>query len=270
MKFFMEGVMKYKIYVFALLISAAFFASQQTAIANDHPTKNFLFASPQKTVDSSLVPSDNPIEQPTYRNAWGLDILVSNDGFGLGTFYRREFSEDLFGFGMFSISESKDEREIERYDPNYYYNGRTYVPGKLQRFLVLPLTFGVQYRLFREDIADNFRPFVNAGVGPTMIFSAPFADVTRNVNGDVNVTQIEFFKSLGRGQAHYTASGFIGFGANFGTEKANVFGVNFRYYFTYLFGDGLPSLFNTSTGELAARKKEFGGFFITLNVGMAY
>jgi hypothetical protein len=211
-------------------------------------------------------------EQPSepLRNAWGLDVLVSNDGFGLGVFYRREYSEDLSGFGMFSISESKDEREFEQLDPYYYYNGRTYTPGKLRRFLVMPLMFGAQYRLFREDIVDNFRPFVNAGVGPTMIFSAPFAEVTPSATGYPQTTQIEFFKSLGRGQAHYTASAFIGVGANFGSEKSSVLGVNFRYYFTYLFGDGLPSLYDPATGYLAATKKSFGGFFITLNIGMAY
>jgi len=255
--------------VFPVAIFSALLATAQTSFADENLTKSILlFSTPQRTADSSLVTSDNPVEQPTYRNAWGLDILVSNDGFGLGTFYRREFTEDLFGFGMFSISESKDDREFEQYNP--YYPSQSVIPGKLQRFLVMPLTFGVQYRLFREDITDNFRPFVNAGAGPTMIFSAPFADVTKDASGKINATQIEFFKSLGKGQAHYTASAFIGIGANFGTEKANVFGVNFRYYFTYLLGDGLPSLYNTATGELAATKKDFGGFFITLNVGMAY
>ena len=47
-------------------------------------------------------------------------------------------------------------------------------------------------------------------------------------------------------------------------------GVNFRYYFTYLFGDGLPSRFNDTNGEVAATKKSFGGFFITFNIGMGY
>jgi hypothetical protein len=232
----------------------------------------------QRSVVFSPVPTDSTLvelqehtaELAPLRNAWGLDILVSNDGFGLGTFYRREFTEDLFGFAMLSISESKDDREFEQYDPYYYYNGRTYVPGKLNRFLVMPLTLGIQRRLFREDIADNFRPFINAGAGPTMILSAPFAELSKSPTGLIQVNQIEFFKSLGRGQAHYTLSAFIGAGANFGSEKSNVFGVNFRYYFTYLLGDGLPSLYNPATGELAARKKDFGGFFITLNVGMAY
>jgi hypothetical protein len=201
-------------------------------------------------------------------NAWGLDVLVSNDGFGLGTFYRRQFTEDLSGFAMFSVSESKEDREFEFFDQ---FTFQSFTPGKLRRFLVVPLTAGIQYRLFREDIMDNFRPFVNAGVGPTMIFSAPFADLTYDANGRLaRATQVEFFKSLGRGQAHYTASGFIGVGANFGNEASNVFGVNFRYYFTYLLGNGLPSLYEPGRGNVIATKKSFGGFFITLNVGMAY
>ncbi len=198
-------------------------------------------------------------EQAPYLNAWGLDILISNDGFGLGTFYRRQFSENLFGFGSFSISESKEEREVERYDP---YTGNNSVPGKLNRFLVLPLMVGVQYRLFSDEILDTFRPYVNGGAGPTMIFASPFTDLSTG-------QQVEFFKSLGRGKAHYTAGAFVGIGANFGSDKSNVFGVNFRYYFTYLFGEGLPSLFD-SAGNIAGHKKDFGGFFITLNVGMAY
>jgi hypothetical protein len=219
--------------------------------------------------DSTLAPIETMSNQPSYRNAWGLDILISNDGFGLGTFYRREFTEDMFGFATFSISESKDEREFEQY--SYYNPYQSVTPGKLQRFMVMPLMFGIQHRLFREDITDNFRPFVNAGAGPALILSAPFVEFTTSATGTIQSNQIEFFKSFGKAQAHYTAGAFIGFGANFGNEKSSVFGVNFRYYFTYLFGDGLPSLFRERTaGEILARKKDFGGFFITLNVGMAY
>jgi hypothetical protein len=201
------------------------------------------------------------------RSAWGVDILLSNNGFGLGTFYRREFTQDLSGLVTFSLSESKDDREMERFDP---YLGISYVPGKLNRFLVLPLMVGVQYRLFREDIMDSFRPYVNAGVGPTMIFSSPYTEITELPGIGFQTTQVDFFKSLGRGQAHYTAGAFLGLGAVFGTERSNFFGLSIRYYFTYLFGDGLPSLYNSNTGGVAGTKKEFGGFFIAFNFGVGY
>ena len=213
-------------------------------------------------------PETSLAEPAAYRNVWGLDILISNDGFGLGTFYRREFSENLHGFISFSISESKDDREVDRYDP---YTQVTFVPGKLNRFLVFPLMFGIQQRMFKDDITETFRPYVNAAAGPTMIFAAPFVEFVPTPTG-VQTQQIEFFKSLGKGQPHYTAAGYIGFGANFGTDKSNIFGVNFRYYFTYLLGEGLPSLYTSSPSgvQVSAKKKNFGGFFITLNVGMAY
>ncbi|MEW6509933.1 MAG: hypothetical protein AB1428_03125 [Bacteroidota bacterium] len=200
-------------------------------------------------------------------NLWGLDVLISTGGFGLGTFYRREFSADLYGFASFSVSEAKDEREFEIYDPYFQVS---YVPGKLNRFLVLPLMVGVQYRLFREDIMDSFRPYINAAAGPTMIYMMPFVELTPNADGSVSGRQVEFFRSIGKGSPHYTAAAYVGFGANFGTDKTNVFGVNFRYYFAYVFNDGLPSLYDPGTGRVSAQKKDFGGFFITLNVGMGY
>ncbi len=204
-------------------------------------------------------------EEP-YKNVWGADILVSNDGFGLGTFYRRALTPDISGVIAFSISESKDSREIERYDP--YFN-QTYIPGKLNRFLVLPLTFGIQYRLFREDIVETFRPYVTAGVGPVMIYEMPFVTLDKTVS-PVNANPVDFFKAIGLGHPHYTGTAFIGAGANFGSDQSSMFGVNFRYYFTYLYSGGLPSMFDLYTGDVDATKKDFGGFFITLNIGMGY
>ncbi len=203
----------------------------------------------------------------SFLHLWGIDVLISNDGFGLGTFYRREFTEDISGFITLSISESKDEREIERFDP---YTQQSFTPGKLSRFMMVPITVGVQHRLFREDIVDTFRPYINAGVGPTLIYAAPFVTITPNQEGPPTVEEVEFFNSLSKGKTQWTVGGFIGAGAFFGSAKSNVFGVNFRYYFTYLLSDGIPSLFNPATGEVSSTKSSFGGFFITLNIGMGY
>lgn len=210
-------------------------------------------------------PTD-PTSPERHPNIWSLDFLITNDGFGLGGIYRRSLTRDLSASIGFSISESKDEREFEYIDPYY---GISYTPGKLNRFLVMPLMFGVQYRLFREDIVETFRPYINAGAGPAMIYQMPYVEFVDRGDGFVMPEQVEFFKSLGKGRPHYTAGGFIGFGANFGTEQSNIFGVNFRYHFMYMFGDGLPSLYNTRTREVSALKRNFGGFVISLNVGIA-
>jgi hypothetical protein len=201
-------------------------------------------------------------------NIWGIDFLISTDGFGGGAFYRRDFGNDLSGFLSFSISESKDEREIEQFDPYFQVS---YVPGKLNRFLVLPLMAGVQYRLFSDDIVDTFRPYVNCAVGPSMIYMSPFVEfVPRDDGSGFDARQVEFFKSLGKGSPRYTMAAYVGFGANFGSARTSVFGVNFRYYFNHMFGEGLPSLYNGNNREVTATKNDFGGFFITLNVGIGY
>lgn len=220
---------------------------------------------PPDTTRAGVEPAD-PTSPDRFPNLWSLDIMISNDGFGLGGFYRRSFTHDLSGFISLSVSESKDEREFEYIDPYY---GISYTPGKLNRFLVIPLMVGVQYRLFREDIVETFRPYLNAGVGPTMIYMSPYVQFVEYAEGQIGAEQVEFFKSLGKGQPHYTVGGFIGFGANFGTERSNIFGVNFRYYITHLYGEGLPSLYNGYNGEVSATKKNFGGFVISLNVGIA-
>lgn len=211
--------------------------------------------------DSSLL-----TPQKEERNTWGVDIMASDGGFGLGLFYRREISPDLSWFSTFSISEAKDEREVEQYDP---YTGLTFVPGKLNRFLVLPLYAGIQYRLFREDIVDTFRPFVNAAVGPTMIYTMPFAKIG-NTGGILTVDQVDFFKAIGMGRPHYTIGGYIGFGANFGAERGSVFGVNFRYYVVTLLNGSLPSTYNQYNGNIEGTKKDFGGVVITISFGTTF
>lgn len=243
----------------ALVLAASFQTLAQSNRTGWEPIKG------PDTLQAGQEPID-PTAPGLYPNVWSIDILISNDGFGLGGSYRRSFTQDLSGFVSLSISESKDEREFEYIDPYY---GVSYTPGKLNRFLVMPLMVGIQYRLFREDIVDTFRPYVNAGAGPAMIYQMPYVEFIDRGDGVKSEEQVEFFKSIGRGHPHYTAGGFIGFGSNFGTERSNIFGVNFRYYMTYMFGDGLPSLYDVRTGKVSATKRSFGGFVISLNIGMA-
>lgn len=38
----------------------------------------------------------------------------------------------------------------------------------------MPVNFGVQYRIFEDVIADNLRPYISAGVGPSLIITTPY------------------------------------------------------------------------------------------------
>ena len=179
------------------------------------------------------------------KHACGANILLSTNGVGLGAFYRHEYTDNLSGIMEFSISDAADDNEVEYID---YYTYQTFTPGKVNRFLVLPLYIGVQQRLFKDDIMDNFRPHIDAAVGPTMIYVFPY--------------DLEYFQALGKGQPKYTIGGFIGGGVYFGSERSNLLGLNVRYYFVPYNG-GIRSMTNTI-------KKQFGGFYISLSFGSAW
>ena len=194
---------------------------------------------------SISVQSLNAQDSTIRKHAWGVDILLSTNGIGLGTFYRHEYSDNLSGFMEFSISEAADENEVVYFD---YYTSQTYTPGKVNRFLVLPLYIGVQQRLFKDDIVDNFRPYITAAAGPTMIYVFPY--------------DMEYFQALGKGRPKYTLGGYIGGGVYFGSERSTLLGLNIRYYIVPVSG-GIRSMTNTI-------KKQFGGFYISLSFGSAW
>lgn len=187
-----------------------------------------------------------PPEREIFPNsAWGMDIMFGEGGFGLGTFLRRDVAEDITGFIDFSFSESKDEREVEYID----YWGVPYTFNKENRVFLLPLNLGLQFRLFSESISDNLRPYINFGVGPTLVVSTPY--------------EKEFFSSFGKARGYLSAGGYVGFGANFGISKDNLIGINARYYYIHMFNDGVENIKNRL-------RKDFGHFYITLNVGIMY
>ncbi len=180
----------------------------------------------------------------TFQNSLGVDVMISTNGFGAGMFFRHEYSDETSGFIDLSFSESKDDDEKEFID----IYGRTFTPGKINRFLLLPVFLGIQQRLFKDDILDNFRPYVTGAVGPTMIYVFPYSD--------------EYFSALGRGRPKYTIGGYFGAGAFFGSERSSLLGINLRYYFIPYF-PGIESMQNVV-------KKQFGGFYISLSLGSAW
>ena len=146
----------------------------------------------------------------------------------------------------FSISETKDDRELDYYDP---YTGISYTPFKVNRAFLMPVNFGIQYRLFSDVITDSFRPYLSAGVGPHFIVTTPYEE--------------EFFTSFKWAKMHYAVGGYVGFGANIGESTSNLIGLNVRYYYTTLLGDGIENIRDSI-------RKNFGQLFISLNIGLMY
>ena len=207
-------------------------------------------STPAARRDSTIVfgtvePTTNPDLQPnSFKRAFGLNIMISTNGFGLGLFYRREFSDELSGALDFTVSESRDDDEKEFTD----IYGRPITIGKVNRFLILPVVFSIEKRMFKDEILDNFRPYVTGGIGPTMIYVFPYNE--------------EYFSALGKGKLRYTFGGYIGAGAYFGTEPSSLLGLNFRYYYVPYFS-GIESLQGVS-------KTQFGGVYISLSFGSAW
>lgn len=179
-------------------------------------------------------------------NSWGIDVMFGEAGFGLGSFYRKQLSTKWTAFADLSISEVKDEREFEFYDPFF---GISFTVNKKNRVFTIPVNFGLQYRIFENVIYDNLRPYINFGAGPTLVLTTPY--------------EKEFFNAFGDTKTKTAVGGYVGFGANFGLDKSSLIGLNFRYYYTHFFDEGVESLFGRY-------KKNIGSFFVTLNIGLMY
>ena len=98
-------------------------------------------------------------------------------------------------------------------------------------------------------MADNLRPYINAGVGPALVITTPYSK--------------EFFNAFADAQFKIAAGGYVGFGANFGIDTSSLVGINFRYYYIKFFDEGVESL----EGRV---KNSIGGFFVTINFGFMY
>ncbi len=200
-----------------------------------------LFTSGQKI--GEMAPDKPPIEFPKY--ALGLDLLFSDGGFGLGGFLRRSINTKFSAFADLSFSESKGDREFEYYD----YWGRPIIFGKENRVFVVPLVLGLQYRLFEKYLTDNLRPYVNGGIGPTLIITTPFEE--------------EFFNSFKYAQFHYGVGGYIGFGADFGLSQKNLLGLNIRYSYTSFLSGEVENM----TGQVAS---EVHALFVAIRLGIMF
>lgn len=174
----------------------------------------------------------------------GLEILFSQSGFGLGGFLEYRALDVLSCTFELGFSGARNSSEIETlYDP---ITGRLLVPDKVNRLFIVPFMVGVSHRLFTESLGETMRPFVSAGIGPTLIVSTPY--------------EYEFFESFGYARGYIRAGGYIGVGTYIGSPARGNLALHLRYYYIPFGGDGLESIRGRPITV-------FGGFFIALSVG---
>ena len=175
---------------------------------------------------------EDPRENP-YGTGAGFEIMLTNSGFGLGAYYRRELSARVSFLVEANLGAGKDERELQILSRF----GSGFIPNKRNYFLMLPIHLGVQRRLFSENIEDNFRPYLHFSAGPSLGWEYPYFD-DQNGNerfDDAIDRRLDLFSAFPRGHLRFGLSGMVAFGAYFGFSEKVTQGVRFGYALNYFF-----------------------------------
>ena len=168
-----------------------------------------------------------------YGTGLGASLLLTNYGFGLGTLYRGALSETTSLVAELSVGSGKDEREQEFFVGFF---GDTVVPYKRHRFLMAPLQVGVERRLFRAAIEDDFRPFVQVLAGPALGFQWPyFDDVNGNGVRESDERKLGALAGIGDGSFRLGIGGTVALGAYFGASRRATQGLRIGYAGSYFF-----------------------------------
>ncbi|MCS6989370.1 MAG: hypothetical protein NZM06_07625 [Chloroherpetonaceae bacterium] len=176
---------------------------------------------------------DQEIYAERFRNAQGIagSIGLTTTSFIVSGSYVRLFNPDWIGFAAFSMTSRRDPKEAEKIVGygisvvSVVYDSETGAEKK-NSLLIMPITLGIQRRLFREDITSSFRPFVEAGVGPTVGYVYSYSG--------------GFF---GGGYLKLGFNGFVGAGAYFGSNPLSLQGLTIRYHVD-AFANGIELLPN--------------------------
>ncbi|MFZ1081776.1 MAG: hypothetical protein WAO19_07605 [Candidatus Kryptoniota bacterium] len=184
------------------------------------------------------------------RSSIGLDIMIGNNGFGAGFFYRQDLNGTLSWTLSLSGSEAKAPNEVTTYYYDYYGYPQETVIGKINQLFVIPAMVGLQYRLFKDEITNTFQPYINAGVGPDVVLALPY--------------NVPLSSSLSNGHSYFGAGAYVGAGMYFGLTSNSVMGISVRYYI-------LPMSKNYGIESLQDEPMaNFNTFFITFNIATQY
>ena len=188
-----------------------------------------VFAGPARAQDRVAPPL--PDTTAGYYGTTGALVLVLTEyGFGLGGSARVGLTDDVSFVSELSVGAGRDEREQSFIG---FFGERT-TPFKRNYVALIPLHFGVERRLFRQSVEDNFRPFVHVGFGPTVAYQWPYfddADDDGRLDGDEAV--LGPLSELGSGEARLGVGGELSVGAFFGRGRTTTQALRFGFQGTY-------------------------------------
>lgn len=166
-----------------------------------------------------------------YDTGGGVAFVLSEFGFGLGGLYRVGVGGGTSLVVEAGLGAGRDERE-QRFFVGLF--GETVTPFKRNYALLVPLHLGVEHRLFRQAIEDNFRPFVQLAAGPTLAYQWPYF---RDGDGDgvreAGEARLGPWRGLGDGEGRLGVGGTLAVGAYFGRSRKNAQGLRVGYAASY-------------------------------------
>ncbi|PIQ60590.1 MAG: hypothetical protein COV99_10840 [Bacteroidetes bacterium CG12_big_fil_rev_8_21_14_0_65_60_17] len=179
--------------------------------------------------NSSAARQTDPQREPGQQEApsgLGAQVLLTNSGFGLGGYLRRLLRDDQTATLEISLSAAEDEREVSFFDRF----GDRDVPNKRTYLLEIPIHIGLERRLFRPFIEDNFRPYFHIAGGPVLGWNYPyFRDENGNDTFDDGERTFGVISGMFRGRLVPGLGLSVSIGANFGELEGVTQGVRLGF-----------------------------------------
>ena len=197
-----------------------------------------------------------------YGTGGGVSIQLNESGFGLGGLYRMQLGSGASGIVEVSIGVAKDAREQQFFIGLF---GDTVTPFKRNYMLLTPVQVGVEQRIVANRIEDNFRPYVQASVGPTFGYQWPyFRDVNANGLREAGEDLHGLFGGIGEGEFRLGAGGTLAIGAYFGRSRRSAQGVRLGYTASYFFED--VELLEPDPSVESPSRRFFGGAVVSFHL----
>jgi len=165
-----------------------------------------------------------------YGTSGALVLTLTEYGFGAGGALRGRISDDFSMVAEIGFGAGRDERE----QTFVGFLGDRVTPLKRNYVLLAPLHLGVERRMFRKTVEDNFRPYVHVAAGPTFGYQWPyFDDVDSDGLRDDGEARLGTFAGLSEGEARVGIGGTLAVGAFFGRSRRNTQALRFGLQGTY-------------------------------------
>ena len=198
-----------------------------------------------QTFSSPLSLTEIKSAATSYRNSWGIDLILSEHGFGCGPVFSFGLNKYTSLYSTFFISGARNTDEYQQWD----YDRQEYrIPNKVNRLFQMPVTAGLKFYPNIGSLTSTFRPYISAGGGFAWILSTPY--------------NREFFNAFHHSTSYIRPAASLALCADFGIGKS-LMSLEIKYYTIPFGGDGLESIRNHPL-------KDFGGLQLGLVLGMKY